>query len=314
MIYFSISKDNRYHETANREEAQWLHFENPVDEEISYLTEDLGIPKDFITDALDYYEAPRQEVTENKYGEKILLLLVLYPHMKKNFEAYRAYETLPLAMILIGNKLISICSSSAPFLENVYLNKLQNEGTGSHVVLDILWELTNSYLEKIADIDTTINEMEQNIVNTTKNEAFYKLIAIHKNLVYFETGILENHRIIKNLIDRDVFSEDKRGKELLHDIKVISHQASIMVKESADMIDHLSEVFSSVISNNLNNIMKFLTSFSIVLTIPSIIGSFWGMNVFLPMEKHPFAFFILVGLSVLISIVTFMWLKRKDYM
>jgi magnesium transporter len=87
-----------------------------------------------------------------------------------------------------------------------------------------------------------------------------------------------------------------------------------MVKESTEMIDHLSEVFSSVISNNLNNIMKFLTSFSIVLTIPTIIGSFWGMNVDLPIDKSPWAFLIMLGISALISIIVFLWLKRKDYM
>ncbi|MGP6139796.1 MULTISPECIES: magnesium transporter CorA family protein [unclassified Jeotgalibaca] len=314
MKSFIIGEDNLYQEISDYKNAQWLHFESPLEDEIHFLTDELGIPQDFITDAFDYYEVPRQEVAETKFGDKILLLLVLYPHTKEAFDTYRSYETLPLAIILIHNKIITVCSSDVPFLERVYTNQLDKDWYGSHIVLDILWELTDSYLEKISDIDKTIDDMEQNIVDTTRNEAFYKLIAIHKNLVYFETGILENHRIIKNLMDRDIYSEDAKGKTLLHDIKVISHQASIMVKESAEMIDHLSEVFSSVISNNLNNIMKFLTSFSIVLTIPTIIGSFWGMNVFLPIEKHPLAFIFLIGLSILISVVTFLWLKRKDYM
>lgn len=314
MKGYIIDENQLYKETADYQGAEWLHFESPSDEEISYLTNELGIPEDFVTDAFDYYEVPRQEVFETESGEKVSLLLVLYPHTKYRFDAYREYDTLPLSIIFVGKKIITVCSSNVPFLEKVITNESIKPGTNNHIFLDLLWELTNSYLDKIADIDRTIDGMERNIINTTKNEAFYKLIAIHKNLVYFETGILENHKLFRKLHDKDVFAEDEKGSNFLHDIQVISNQASIMVKESTEMIDHLSEVFSSVISNNLNNIMKFLTSFSIVLTIPTIIGSFWGMNVALPIEKNPWAFIILLGLSVLISVVVFLWLKRKDYM
>lgn len=314
MKCFQIGEDKLYHETMHYEDADWLHLENPSERETAFLADELGIPLDFITDAFDYYEVPRQEVAETKFGEKLLLLLFLYPHTKKEHENYSEYETLPLAIILLNNKIITICSTDAPFLERIYQNELKIDHSGSHIILDILWGLTNSYVTKITDIDNTIDQMEQNIVDTTKNEAFYKLIAIHKNLVYFETGILENHRIIKNLVDRDIYSQDSEGDSYLHDIRVTSHQASIMVKESTEMIDHLSEVFSSVISNNLNNIMKFLTSLTIVLTIPTIVGSLWGMNVFLPIENHPLAFVFLVGITIIISIITVIWLKKKDYL
>lgn len=313
MKGYTIDDNQLYQETTDYHRAEWLHFESPSEEEINYLTHELGIPVDFVTDAFDYYEVPRQETVVTKTGEKVSLLLVLYPHTKYRFDAYREYETLPLSIIFFGKKMITVCSSNVPFLEKVISNDSTKQGT-NHIFLDLLWELTNAYLDKIADIDRTIDDMERNIINTTKNEAFYKLIAIHKNLVYFETGIFENHKLFKRMHEKDIFAEDERGREFLHDIRVISNQASIMVKESTEMIDHLSEVFSSVISNNLNNIMKFLTSFSIVLTIPTIIGSFWGMNVDLPIDKSPWAFLIMLGISALISIIVFLWLKRKDYM
>lgn len=314
MKGYKINANQQYNETTDYQNVDWLHFESPSEEEIDFLTKELGIPEDFITDAFDYYEVPRHEAIQTESGEKISLLLVLYPHIKYRFDAYREYETLPLSIIFVGEKIITICSGNVPFLEKVINNQMTKQGVGNHIFLDLLWELTNSYLEKIDDIDRTINNMERNIVNTTKNEAFYKLIAIHKNLVYFETGILENHKLFRKLHEKEVFSEDEKGRDFLHDIRVISNQASIMVKESTKMIDHLSEVFSSVISNNLNNVMKFLTSFSIVLTIPTIIGSFWGMNVGLPIEKNTWAFLILLGFSILISVIVFLWLKRKDYM
>lgn len=310
MTYFRlkgnpVKTDNYVH---------WLHYEKPTSEEKLFLTEEMGVPLDFIEDALDRYEVPRLEVTQNKFGEPIRLMLVSYPQIMNDYHSYVEYETRPLAIILLSNRIFTISPSHVHFIEKLQMNHSEGSISSSHILLDLLWELTQSYVQMIMDIDKTITDMEQNIINTTRNEAFYKLIAIHKNLVYFDTGITENHEIIKNLVEEEIFSNDRVERELLHDIKVVSRQASVMVRESTDMIDHLSEVFSSVISNNLNNIMKFLTSLTVVLTIPTIIGSFWGMNVGLPLDNSPFSFFLLLGISILLSIVTIFWLKKKDYL
>lgn len=310
MTYFRL--DGNPIESDNY--VQWFHYENPNSEEKLFLTEEMGIPLDFIEDALDRYEVPRLEVTQNKSGVPVRLMLVSYPLIMNDYHSYIEYETCPLAIILLSNRIFTISPSPVHFIEKLQANHSKGSISSSHILLDLLWELTQSYVHMIMDIDKTINEMEQNIINTTKNEAFYKLIAIHKNLVYFDTGITENHEIIKNLVEEEIFSTDRVERELLHDIKVISRQASVMVRESTDMIDHLSEVFSSVISNNLNNIMKFLTSLTIVLTVPTIIGSFWGMNVDLPLDDSPLSFLLLLSISILISIVTVFWLKKKDYL
>ena len=119
--------------------------------------------------------------------------------------------------------------------------------------------------------------------------------------------------MITKSIQNASLGDDLQSQELLRDIIDISSQAEVMVTESSKMIDQLSEVFSSVIANNLNNIMKVLTSITIVLTIPTIIAGFWGMNVDLPFENHPWAFGITSLLTIFICFLTVYWLKKKDY-
>lgn len=316
MKFFQLGEDLQYRTVVKSEQADWIHFENPTVEERKMLEEELHIPKDFILDALDRYEVPRQETVKRPDGTTLHLSLVLYPEVKEHLTGYKEYETIPLAIIGTDNQLLTICANEPSFLKTVYENEDDDHypAKGKEIILDILWELTRSYIAGITEINQTIEEMEKNVVHSTENESFYRLIAIHKNLVYFHTGITENHQIIKHLIESERYEESYSRQSLLHDIKIISRQAAVMVNEANQMIDHLSEVFSSVISNNLNNVMKFLTSLTIVLTIPTIIGSLWGMNVGLPIEKNPWAFGILLLVSILLSVVTVYWLKKKGYL
>lgn len=299
-------------ETKDSNQATLILYDNPSQDEMDDLHKKEEIPLDFITDSLNRYMIPRKETFRNSQQTDIQLLLFLYPLIKIDETNRLEYQTLPISIITLEKKVIMIYSKEPPFLKNV-LNSNGNYDD-SLFILQLLWELTNEYIEAITRIDDMIENMEENIVHTTRNEAFYKMIAINKSLVYFETGITKNHDIIAHLFDHLQEGKGSDAGELLHDIRVLSNQAKVMRKESDEMISHLSEVFSSVISNNLNNIMKFLTSLTIVLTIPTVIGSYWGMNVALPFENDGFAFLLLVGVSIILGILTVFWLKKKDYL
>lgn len=306
------SVNQGYVSTDSIEEAELLLCEDPSQEEIDYLHKQYDIPLDFIKDGLNRYMVPRKESYETVNHELIQLLLFLYPLVKIDEVDRLEYQTLPLSIIILNGKMIMVYPKELPFLERT-INQ-NNQSEESLFLLQILWQLTNEYVKAITRIDDVIENMEQNLVNSTKNEAFYKMISINKTLVYFETGITKNHEIIDQVYKKQRGVAEKLNNELLHDIRILSNQARVMRRESDEMISHLSEVFSSVISNNLNNIMKFLTSLTIVITIPTIIGSYWGMNVSLPFEKNLFAFALLVIASIIIGILTVFWLKKKDYL
>lgn len=320
LYYFNEHK--QFQETQNEQEADWIHIEQPTEVEIKALRARYQIPEDFITSGLDPYEIPRHEVFESITGAKIQLLVVLAPVQEHSSSMGIEYGTKPFAMIMLSNKVLTICERTPDYIENIGKNDNKNmeknlihgKLSESHLILRILWRVTNEFITDIGEINQQIDEMEENIHGSTKNAMFDKLISIHKSLVYFHTAISKNHERIESIKEDKIVGDEKLSHEFLHDIEVASLQASVLVHESDEMISHLSEVFSSVISNNLNNIMKFLTSLTIVMTIPTIIGSYWGMNVSLPFEKNLFAFALLVFASIIIGILTVFWLKKKDYL
>lgn len=316
MRAFNLSDKGLYSQTKNWKSAEWIHVENPDSDDVADLMSTFGIPMDYILDSLDEYEIPRQERVNNGSGDSINLLIVLFPKMRSVQEKFTEYHTYPLSIITVNDTLITICKETPSFLTRIMKNEsFKNEPatTQQHIILYILWELTKSFVHHLREIDGTIEDLQIKITSATHNEHFYNLIALHKSLVYFETSINKNHPLITKSIQNASLGDDLQSQELLRDIIDISSQAEVMVTESSKMIDQLSEVFSSVIANNLNNIMKVLTSITIVLTIPTIIAGFWGMNVDLPFENHPWAFGITSLLTIFICFLTVYWLKKKDY-
>lgn len=319
LYYYNAAK--KFQAVQTDQEAEWIHLEQPSESEISLLQASYQIPKDFLTSGIDPNEIPRYEVFENSSGEKIQLLIILTPELKHPHSREVEYYTRPFAMIVMPNKIITICEQTPAYLKAIAKNQnasiekmlMHGELLDSHLILRILWRVTNEYIRAIGEINQQIEAMEENIHGSTKNSMFDKLISIHKSLVYFHTAISKNHERIENIKQEQIVEDDKLSREFLHDIEVVSLQASVLVHESNEMITHLSEVFSSVIGNNMNLIMKFLTALTIVLTIPQLIGSLWGMNVSLPLEHHPNGFTIIVLVSVLISVLTILWLKKNDY-
>lgn len=140
------------------------------------------------------------------------------------------------------------------------------------------------------------------------------MINIQKSLINFDVAIKENNPVIKSIFEMENFSESEYREELLHDLLVENKQAEIMIDKSTIMVDKLSNLYSNVINNNLNTIMKVLTSITIVMTVPTIIGGLWGMNVKLPLENNPMAFLYLILLTIIISIIIILYLKKRDYL
>lgn len=321
MMFYFFNEDKHYQETQDELEADWIHLEQPTEAEIDVLQTKYQIPKDFVTSGVSPYEIPRYEVFENEEGEKIQLLVVLTPEREHSDSSGIEYCTKPFAMIIMPNKVLTITEKTPGYIRKIARNEnskmekflMHGDLIESHLVLRVLWRVTNEFIEDIGEINQQIDEMEENIHGSTKNAMFDKLISVHKSLVFFNTAISKNHERIEALKEENIVGEEKLSNELLHDIEVVSLQASVLVHESDEMITHLSQVFSSVISNNMNSIMKFLTALTLVLTIPQLISSLWGMNVSLPWENNPFGFAILILVSVILSILTIIWLKKNDY-
>lgn len=322
MKGYRLNQNKEYIAEHDENLADWLIYENPSEEKIIQLQGKYHIPMDFFTDSLDEFEVARHETYEAEEWGTSHLLLMVYPTIKQINKDYTEYETLPLSMIVFEDKVIMVCKKIPTFLKKIYQNQANiaqdllpnEENVYTPLVLDVLWHITHLYIDYTEEIDQVTSKLEKEVVQTARSEIFSKMISLQKNLVYFVGALERNDKIISQLGEHDIFVDYEFAGELLHDIKIASEQASVTAQEINLKVKSLSQIFTSVISHNLNNIMKFLTSISILLTVPNILSGLWGMNTVLPLEEHPYGFIFLAVLSLAFTLPIYLWLKKKDYL
>lgn len=305
-----IVQDNEFSHT------EWLHLSDPTKDEINRVVKHFGFPKDYLTSVLDPDEVSRYENLEMKEIESSSLAMFLYPLKVDNSQNDSEYVTRPLAVILTPTAIITATVQTPDFISNMITNKPNypiDSTNQERFLLDIAWHISSDYISYLKEINNKIEKLENTLTKTTNNRQLFSLMALQKSLVYFDTAIECNHPIFKRLKNIERFNQNKKNLSFLHDVVVENQQAESMIRQSNQMLEQISAVFSSVISNNLNIIMKVLTSITIVLTIPNIIGALWGMNVSLPIEDTPGAFWLLCLFSVILSLLTIWVLRKKDY-
>lgn len=288
----------------------WLEVINPTDEEIRYLIEKYNLPDDYLLDVKDPYEVSRVEGLED---ENPNLFVLSYP-IKLN---ENSFDTRVVSMIVIDDLVITVRNEDSKvfsILRNSDFSRMEENGNIENFVIEVAFIISKVFIDDIKILNNNIDSIEKGIKKTSKPNSLYDMIDIQKSLINFQIGIKENNPVLKSIFDLEYLSESKFRDDLLHDLMVENKQASIMIEKSSIIVENLSDLYSNVISNNLNDVMKVLTSITIVMTVPTIIGGLWGMNVDLPIDYHPFAFWHLLLLTAVISIIIVIILKRKDYL
>lgn len=239
--------------------------------------------------------------------------MLLYP--KKLGKDY--YVTRPMSIIITNDIVITATGQQSKTLEILKKDKVKKfviTESREDFILEIAWRISQSFIFAVRDLEASINEMEREIKQSTKNELMYAMINIQKSLVSFQMATKENGPIIDTMYTADKVFISEGRRDLIRDLQIENKQARIMVEKFSIMLDNLSDLYSNIISNNMNDVMKVLTSITIVLTVPTIIGGLWGMNMHLPFENKAYAFYYLLGLSLLISFIIIYVLKKKDYL
>jgi len=296
--------------------VEWIHLSDPTADEIHQVVGQFNFPKDYLDGVLDPDEVSRYENLEMGENKSSSLIMFLYPIKITSNPYDNEYITRPLAVISTANTIITASVHTPIFISNMIKNKpnyLIDSTNQERFLLDIAWHISSDYISYLKEINSKIEILEKNLISTTKNRQLFSLMALQKSLVYFSTAIGSNHPIFKKLKSIERFNKNKSNLSFLHDVVIENQQAEAMIRQSNQMLEQISAIFSSVISNNLNNIMKVLTSITIVLTIPTIIGALWGMNVSLPLEDTSGAFWIICLISLIICAITVWMLRKKDY-
>lgn len=304
---FKTTKDG-LKEIREIEKNCWINFSNPTNGELGKLLEKLNIPLDFLTDPLDVDERARIEMED-----KCVLIILRVSHFdEKNVDI--SYITLPIGIVLIEDLVITVCSKDVEVISDFANGRVKNFSTEnrSRFLLQVFLRTALLYLKHLKEINKRTNAIEDELEKAMKNEELIKLLNLEKSLVFFTTSLKSNELMMERLQKTEIVKLDPDDKELLEDVFIENKQAIEMSNVYSNILSGMMDAFASVISNNLNVVLKFLTAVTIILMIPTLIASIYGMNVRLPFQYSPQAFLITIGISFVLSVMgIFVFIKRK---
>lgn len=289
------------------EDGVWIDLENPSDLEIDEVCRTTGIPEDMIKAGLD-----EEERAHIDYDGDYTLVVIDIPVINEEKDAY-VYSTLPLAIIYSDKFFVTVClretSVIGDFLNGVIRNFDVNKRT--RFIYQILYCNATKYLYYLKLIDRTASRIQQSLHRALKNTELIKLLDLDKALVYFSTSLNANQVVIERIRQLSVIKHYEEDNDLLDDVIIENKQAIEMASIHREVLSGTMDTFASIISNNQNIVMKLLTAITILLTIPTLISSLWGMNVAVPLADNPYAFWILIGIIVAILVPVIIVMIRK---
>ena len=312
-IYNSNLKTNELKTIKEIEKGSWINMVNPTEEEIKKICEAVKIKEDFIRYSLDYEEKARID-EEDEDGT--ILFLIDVPIIEKEKEI-EIYTTMPLGMIVVRDEyFITVSLKRNLIIDNFEKKRVKGFSTykKSRFLLQIMFTNASHYLTYLKQINKETEIAESILKNSMKNRELLKLLSLEKSLVYFTTSLKSNELVMEKTLRGKILKLYEEDEDILEDAIIENKQAIEMSQIYRDILNGTMDAYASIISNNLNGVMKFLTSITIILAIPTMIASYWGMNVQVPMQflNTPWAFYAVVAFSVILGIIAMIWLKKKD--
>ncbi|TXF88145.1 magnesium transporter CorA family protein [Neolewinella aurantiaca] len=315
MISYYASRNGRLEEMDSLvEEGCWISLTPPFEaDELARVANDFDLPPDFLTDPLDTDERSRYE------REDDARLIVLNTPLLSAGDGDNdgIYITAPIGLILVEDHLITVTSSAShPVLKLFTENKVRNVDTArrQHFVLRIFEQTVYRYLTCLKRLNVKRNMIEQELYESSQNKELKQLLSIEKSLVYF-INALNGNELLKMKMKRTDFlaiRHDEDLADLFEDIIIDNGQALEMANIYTNILNGTMSAFGSIISNNLNITIQRLTLITIILTVPMVIASFFGMNVTVPYQSGSvWAFFGIILISVLMSVAVIAYFRRK---
>ncbi|MDN6630100.1 MAG: magnesium transporter CorA family protein [Staphylococcus equorum] len=309
----SAYKHSQTHEIVESpldQSASWINVVDPNWEEIESLINLYGIPDDFVRDPLDTEESARVEYDEET---RYSLIILDIPVVNDTNLKVLSFITIPLGIIIGNKKIITVCNTENEFLEEFNRQNI-NLHFHSRFALNILLTISNHYNRNLRLLNKTRLRIERDLKNNVTNKQLYNLMEVEKSLVYFLAALKGNEAIIKKLFRLPAIKRFDEDEDLLEDLVIENNQALETTKLYTDILESITTSYASLLSNEMNNTMKTLTLFTVFLTLPTLVFSFFGMNVPLPIDDHSYvSWLIVIAISlVIVTIVSaFLWRKQK---
>ncbi|ORN76273.1 magnesium transporter CorA [Staphylococcus aureus] len=290
--------------------ASWINVVEPDREEIENLMEQYNIPEDFIRDPLDSEESSRIEYDEDTGYSLIIIDL---PIVNSTNRSVLSFVTIPLGIIIGNGIIVTVCDAENEFLENLPKRDI-NLKFHSRFALEILTTIADHYNRNLRLLNKSRIRIEKELKNNITNKHLFKLMAVENSLVYFLAALKGNDTIIKKLFRLPAIKRFEEDEELLEDLIIENNQAIETTELHQRILESITTSYASLLSNDMNTIMKTLTLFTVLLTLPTLVFSFFGMNVPLPIDDHSYiSWIIVVGISLILVVIVsiFLWRKQK---
>ena len=310
-IYNTDIETDKTEEIKEFKKGSWINLVNPSENEIKKVCENINIQEDFIRDALDYEEKARIDQEED---DNTILFVVDVPIIEKS-DDNDIYTTMPLGMIVVRDDFfVTISLKKNKVIDDFEKKKIKNFQTykKTRFIFQILYLNSSYYLDYLKKINKETEIAEYILKNSMKNKELLKLLSLEKGLVYFTTSLKSNELVMEKTMRGKIVKLYEEDEEILEDAIIENRQAIEMAQIYRDILNGTMDAYASIISNNLNGVMKFLTSITIILAVPTMISSFWGMNVELPFQHNSIGFVIMIFIAVISTLLVTWWLNKKD--
>lgn len=311
MVNYYRSIDGRICEIESAEAGCWISLIAPTETEISDIEDDMGIDRDYIRAALDEEEPSRIESDDG-----VTLIVVDYPVAEQDGDLDNTlqYYTTPMSIIITDRNVITVSAKTNVVLDELSKGVVKGirPDLRTRFVFTILLRIAARYLQYLKQIDKISNYVEGKMYLSMKNKGLIQLLGLEKSLVYFSTSLKSNEAVLEKLMRGRYLKLYEEDQDLLDDVIIEVKQAIEMTNIYSNILNGTMDTFASIISNNLNIIMKRMTTITIILTMPTIVFSFYGMNLGdaangLPLANvwFPIALSVVlaVGVGVLMSII-----------
>ena len=310
-IYNTDIETNELKETKEYARGSWINMVNPTDAEIKTVCENVKMEDQFIRYALDIEEKARIDQEDE---DSTTLFVVDVPIIEKN-DNVETYATMPIGMIVVRDDFfITVSIRKNKVIEDFEKRKIKNFQTykKTRFIFQILYLNASYYLTYLKQINKETEFAEYVLKNSMRNKELLKMLSLEKSLVYFATSLKSNELVMEKTLRGKIIKLYDEDEDILEDAITENKQAIEMAQIYNNILNGTMDAYASIISNNLNGVMKTLTSITIILAVPTMISSFWGMNVHLPFQENPFGFIIMITVAILVTIIVTVWLNKKD--
>ena len=304
-IYMTID-----HELVPVEEFRqgcWINLAAPTQSELEQAAAMTGADPDYLRAALDEEERAR---IESQDGQTLIMCDI--PRVETEDGAY-VYTTLPMGILLLEDYIITVCLLESSLISDFVNNRVKGLYTykRSRFIFQLLYRNATRFLMYLRRIDKASNQIHSEMQKSYRNKELFQMMALEKSLVYFSTSLKGNEMVLEKLVKVNYIRTYPEDEELLDDVIIENKQAIEMCSIYRDILSGTMDAYASIISNNLSIVMKFLATITIVISLPTLITSAWGMNLNVPWEGHPLGLLIVSGIAVGVTVIAAIWLWRR---